>query len=337
MRILFLGPQKSTFVKNDYEILSKQNNSILPIDTCIGGGIIGIKNLLKCTIKSIYGVFKSDVVFSWFADYTSLIPVLLAKLLRKRSVVVAGGFDVGHQPQLNYGAIMRPIRWFCVRNSFLMADDIIAVSEYAKSALLRLTETNPQKITVIHNCIKSTDYPIEDINIAERQHFITISQSHSVSELILKGGDAFIEAARNNPDYQFIFAGLRGKALDKAKEWGNGLENLEIIPGPLDLYRDILPLYKTAYAYMQLSIEESFGVAVVEAMKCGCVPIVSPNAALPEVAGEYAVIVSNNQEIDQAIKNGTIIDNNKRIEISIFADKYDIAYREIKVLRLLSK
>lgn len=336
MNILFLGPQKSTFVKNDFEILSK-SNTIKPIDTCIGGGIFGAINLFKCTIKSAIGVFKSDVVFSWFADYTSLIPVVMAKLLRKRSIVVAGGFDVGHQPQLNYGAIMRPVRWFCVRNSFKLADDVIAVSEYAKSALLRLTDINPQKITVIHNCIKSCDYPIDDIKKAERKHFITISQSHSISELILKGGDVFIEAAHSNSDYKFIFAGLRGQALDKAKEWGNGLANLEIIPGPLDLYRDILPLYKSAYAYMQLSVEESFGVALVEAMKCGCVPIVSPNAALPEVAGKHGVIVQTDEEIGNALKSAVSIDINKRLEFSEFADKYDIANREIKILELLNK
>ncbi len=336
MKILFLGPQKSTFVKHDYEILSK-SNTINPIDTVIGGGVGGAINLLKCTLRSIWGVLRSDVVFSWFADYTSFVPVLLAKLLGKRSLVVAGGFDVGHQPQLNYGAIMRPLRWFCVRNSFMMADDVIAVSEYAKSALLRLTSIKPQKITVIHNCIKSSDYLIDDINKAERKHFITISQSHSVSELKLKGGDVFIEAARNNPDNKFIFAGLRGKALDKAKEWASGLQNIEIIPGPLSLHDDILPLYRTAFGYMQLSVEESFGVALVEAMKCGCLPIVSPNSALPEVAGEYGVIVSNDIEINKAIETGTKIDNNKRIEISKFADRYDIAFRETKLLGLLNK
>lgn len=336
MNILFLGPQKSTFVKNDFDILNKLN-TIIPIDTCIGGGMHGAINLFKCTLRSVMEAFKSDLIFSWFADYTSLVPVMMAKLLRKRSIVVAGGFDVGHQPQLNYGAIMRPVRWFCVRNSFKLADDVIAVSEYAKSALLRLTDINPQKITVIHNCIKSSDYPIDDIKKAERKHFITISQSHSVSELMLKGGDVFIRAARNNPEYKFIFAGLRGQALETAKDWGNGLGNLEIIPGPLSLYDDILPLYKSAYAYLQLSVEESFGVALVEAMKCGCVPIISPNAALPEVAGEYGLIVQTDEEISRALINAINIDIDKRIEFSKFADKYDIANREIKIVELLNK
>lgn len=336
MNILFLGPQKSTFVKNDFEILSKYNK-IIPVDTNVGGGIRGAFNLLKCTLKSIKGLLKSDLVFVWFADYSSLIPVLFAKILGKKSVVVAGGFDVGYLPELNYGAKARAIRWFCVKNTFKYAKQILPVSNYAMKSLLALTGVNPKKVDMLYNCIKSSNYNLEISDNSKRQHFITVSQAGDLLEFVRKGNDRFIETAKQNPKFKFVLAGLRGSALDKAIELGTHLDNLEIIPGPISLYNDILPLYSKAFGYFQLSIEETFGLAVIEAMKCGCVPIVSPNAALPEVAGKHGVIVQTDEEISRALNNAVSIDLNKRLEFSKFADKYDIANREIKIIELLNK
>jgi glycosyltransferase involved in cell wall biosynthesis len=38
--------------------------------------------------------------------------------------------------------------------------------------------------------------------------------------------------------------------------------------------------------YVQLSAYESFGMALAEAMQCGCVPVVTRRGALPEVVGD---------------------------------------------------
>lgn len=38
--------------------------------------------------------------------------------------------------------------------------------------------------------------------------------------------------------------------------------------------------------YAQLSAYESFGMALAEAMQCGCVPVVTRRGALPEVVGD---------------------------------------------------
>ncbi len=335
MKILLLGPIHSSFAKNDIEIL-KQQHQVSLINSSTGQGIKGIWNLIKCTTSALFQVCRQDVVISWFADYASLIPILFAKLLRKKSIVIAGGFDVGYQPQLNYGAIQRPIRWFCVRNSFLNADLILPVSQYAKEALIRLIPSAVNKqIEVIHNGIitKRFTLPKEE----NRKIFLTVSQAHSEMEYVLKGSDKFIEIAKANPHESFKLVGLRGAALNAARRDGGNTPNLEIIEGPLDLYKELIPLYQQSFAYLQLSIEESFGVAVVEAMLCGCVPIITPNAALPEISGEYAQIINSDSDITKVLEFAKNADRNYREELSEFAKKYDIKYREQKMLKYLNK
>ena len=49
--------------------------------------------------------------------------------------------------------------------------------------------------------------------------------------------------------------------------------------------RDLVDLLSSVSVYVQASEWESFCCAVAEAMLCECVPVVSKNAALPEVVG----------------------------------------------------
>jgi glycosyltransferase involved in cell wall biosynthesis len=56
-------------------------------------------------------------------------------------------------------------------------------------------------------------------------------------------------------------------------------------------YATLISAFKTAKVYCQLSYTESFCVAVLEAMACGCIPVVTDRDALPEVVGNVGFIV----------------------------------------------
>ncbi|HIK09058.1 MAG TPA: glycosyltransferase family 4 protein, partial [Oscillatoriaceae cyanobacterium M33_DOE_052] len=55
--------------------------------------------------------------------------------------------------------------------------------------------------------------------------------------------------------------------------------------------------YSGAVALVYPSIYEGFGLPVLEALACGCPVITSPNASIPEVAGEATIYV-NHQDVD---------------------------------------
>jgi glycosyltransferase involved in cell wall biosynthesis len=69
-----------------------------------------------------------------------------------------------------------------------------------------------------------------------------------------------------------------------------GLEDRVICPGLLSL-ADLRLLYSYADAFVFPSVYEGFGMPVLEAMACGAPVIASNTTALPEVAGDAAVLV----------------------------------------------
>ena len=92
-RVLFVYSRGSTFVSIDREILQRrwelrewQQQS-------------PIVNLPKLALA----VWRSDVVFGWFASWHTFWPITLAWIMRKPSVVVVGGVDTANMPEINYG------------------------------------------------------------------------------------------------------------------------------------------------------------------------------------------------------------------------------------------
>ncbi|MBI5325573.1 MAG: glycosyltransferase family 4 protein, partial [Ignavibacteriae bacterium] len=268
-----------------------------------------------------------QAVYCWFADYASLFPTLFGRILGKKVYVVAGGFDVSYIPELNYGARARALRWFCAKNSFRFATTVLPVSKFAEKCLNDRMKGKVKKSIVVYNGIeveKLSSY----IKAEDRNIILTVSRADDYIEYILKGTDKFIKIARQMPHRQFVIAGLQDTALELARKEGVDLPNLKIIPGFLSLYDEIIPLYNQASAYVQLSLEESFGISVAEAMVFGCVPIITNKGGLPEVAGDKGIIVESDEDVIKAIEQSFLFTQSQRVELMEQAKKFDIKIRK---------
>ena len=147
----------------------------------------------------------------------------------------------------------------------------------------------------------------------------------------LKGIGDIIRASNLMPEIPFVICGrisdsVRGRLLDKK---GPNLSFAD---------EDELPeLYRKARVYVQASRIESFGMSLAEAMACECVPVVTRNGALPEVAGPDAFYFRYRDPKDLARKvrealranSGTIF--RKRI-----VDNFSLKLREKALVSLLS-
>ncbi len=262
--ILFVYVNYSSFVKADFEILSTFVN-VTKYQFKPGKGIFktGIE-VLKELIFLIFNGFKFDSVFVWFGDYHSMLPVLFAKLFRKKSFVVIGGYDVSTLSEYKYGSFSNPIRAFFTRNTFRFVDICFPVADALRKKLLVI---NPKaKAETI-----ATSVDVKKFNFSEyerQKSIITVSGTDNHQRLMVKGLDRFRELATWLPEFEFIIIG----ATDGVKSYFEPLPaNLTLLPP--QQFDQLTQHYERSSFYAQLSRSEGLPNALCEAMLCGCIPV----------------------------------------------------------------
>lgn len=237
-----------------------------------------------------FRVMRSDLVFAWFGDLHAFFGVLWAKLFGKRSVVVAGGYDVVSMPHIDYGLQLRPWgrRWS--RWAFRHADLVLPASKSLAEDLAKVVALPPRKVRLVYHGMDHEGFrPVEGV---KREDLAITVGSINESNLMRKGLLMFARASKLAPDLSWLLVG--GVSDPKAKEL------LEREGGPNLAFAGFVPndeLVRTlsrARVYVQPSGHEGFGASLAEAMLCGCVPVVTRAGALPEVVGDAGVYVPEN-------------------------------------------
>ncbi len=288
-KILFIYTNFSTFVKTDFEILSEVHSVTRYQFKPVKGLIKTSWQMLRQMFFLLFNLWKFDVVFIWFADYHSFFPILFAKVMGKKSFVVIGGYDVANIPEWKYGVFTNRLRSFCAACSMRTCSLNLAVSRYVERKARRIAPKN--KIKLIYNCVNLQDTLQE--NIEKENLVITVGLIDSERSFYLKGIDSFIETAKLLPQIQFMIIGMSVETQKSILQ--ENPENLKIVG--LVKHEDLVSYYKRAKVYCQLSRSESFGVAVVEAMSFGCIPVVTNVGGLPELIGKSGKIVKRNAEV----------------------------------------
>ena len=281
MRLLYVHSRKASFVAIDREILAER----FEIEDLYQPGRV------PNPVKVIRGVIRADVVFGWFASWHTFLPVTLAWLLRKPSVMVIGGFDTANMPDISYGHQRGGLRRHASRWIFSRATRLVTNSSYSLSEIERNTRVPPERVTVVHHGVP--DPFGEEPGVKERTA-LTVGAIDRTT-LVQKGQLPFVQAARELPDVRFVFA---GKWLDDAVEELRAVAppNVEFTGWLSD--EDLHAAYRSAAVYVQASRHEGFGLAVAEAMLAGCVPVVMNATAMPEVVGDAGVLIESQDPAD---------------------------------------
>ncbi len=280
-KIFLISPSPSTFTERDREAL-RQNYRVREIIISNYRGRAGLKRSLSITFETLRGVLWADLTYSWFAHNHSYLATRLANLLGKKTLVVIGGYEVAREPEIGYGAQLDPKLAKRVNYIIQNADHILAVSEFNRQEILEVSER--RHVAVVYNGIDCAEFSPGE---GKEDLVITVCQI-SRGNILLKGLDTFLDAARRLPDLRFVIIGrvLDGSIKDLKRD---APQNVEYVQSPsLD---ELLQWYRRAKVYCQLSYRESFGVALAEAMSCECVPVVTDRGALPEVVGDTGFVV----------------------------------------------
>lgn len=281
-KILFIYINFTSFVKTDFEILSAKYNVQKYHFKPVKGVIKAAIELLKqCLFLSI-NFWRYDAIFIWFADYHSFIPVLLAKIFKKRSFIVIGGFDVARIQELNYGVFTSKLRGFFALYSMNHCSVNLTVSFYVNRKVKWIAKKAETKM--IYNSVNLQ--LLDELKNCRENQIITVGLINNERTYYLKGIDTFIETARLLPEYSFTIIGIiKNKLENVLKELPINVNLVEPV-----MHEKLVEYYGISSIYCQFSRSESFGIAIAEAMSFGCIPIVTNVGGMPEVIGKTGCI-----------------------------------------------
>jgi glycosyltransferase involved in cell wall biosynthesis len=206
------------------------------------------------------------------------------------------------------------------------ASGIICVSNNTKSRLLDLYGNDLPPIEVIHHgvnlkreIVKSNaiDRPPYFIYVGNRQGYKNASRLIEAVPLILK----------EIPSFKLNFVG--GERLSKFEE--NLISRLGVVDAIQFRNLDdssLQDLYSKSHGYISTSLEEGFGIPILEAAFHGCIPILSDIEVYREIAGKTALyfdpldIHSIASTVCESILQGTL--NSDRTIVSNYFNKYDL-------------
>jgi len=310
-RILFVHSDLLAFVRKDLEILQKHFNVEDMNATTFLVPRRGRDWLVY--FRLLRGILGADIVYSWWAILNAFFIVLFCMFLRKNSIVVVGGYEVAYVPEINYGNLLSLPRRLEVKFILRHASKILAVSQSSEKEILRFTI--PKNLKLVYNGVDTEKLKPS----GEKENLVVTVSAISCDNINKKRLDTFVKASKYLSDVHFILIGkFRDDSIKQLKKIA--ASNVKFTGYLSD--DALLQYYQKAKVYCQLSTQESFGVALAEAMSCGCVPVVTRKYALPEVVGDTGFYVPYNNPKATAEAIGKALESDKGIKARERIKKY---------------
>jgi glycosyltransferase involved in cell wall biosynthesis len=280
IKVLFVYPRLDSYIRRDLDML-KRHFDVKPLETDLSIVPKSWKDL-SAFLQLLRGVKWADVVFSWLINMNAFYIELFRTVWRKKSIIVAGADAAVYVPEIDYG-VWRHLRKFGGLKFLLKhSTRVLAVSESNKNEALK--HAHSQNIKLVYNGVDSEKFKPSGL----KEDLVLTVGAVCRGYLIRKGLETFVKASEYLPHVTFV---LIGKHEDQSVNYLKSIAGPNVkFPGFVSEER-LLRYYQAAKVYCQLSAHEAFGVALAEAMSCGCVPVVTRRYAIPEVVGDTGFYV----------------------------------------------
>jgi glycosyltransferase involved in cell wall biosynthesis len=313
VKILFVkrDDANAKFVTNDILILRKYFD--VDVDEVhIPKNFAIILIFIKSFFSYLFRIPKYDLIYSWFADYHTFLPVMISKLFGKKSIICVGGYEATYIPEIEMGVFTstnfrKKARRFCTTYSHKNCSMILPVDDsLIENVNNYIYSAGPSRLPLrdgIRNMIPGIETPMKtvrlgyDPDIFKRDEKINRERAVVCAgyimnkyEFMRKGFDMLFECAKRLPDVKFILAGLNDEYYDFLN--ASELKNLELYKKVT--YEELIKLYSSAKVYAQLSLFEGMPSTICEAMLCNCIPVGSDVNGIPEIVGDTGIIVKKN-------------------------------------------
>jgi glycosyltransferase involved in cell wall biosynthesis len=270
---LFVHNRLTTFVRLDRDLLRAR----YPVTEA------ALTKRPGAVLRACRAVAGCDLVFGWFASWHTLGPLLAARRLGKRSLLVVGGYDLACLPEIGYGQQRGGLRRLVSRAALRAADGLVTNAEFSRREAEQNAGVPPGRVRVIYHGLPD---PLGALPAAPRRRQALTVGDVNRGNLTRKGLAPFVEAARALPDVEFVVIG--GWQDDAIGALRRAAPANVVFTGRLS-DAALWACYQEAAVYVQASRHEGFGLSVAEAMLAGCLPVVTRAGALPEVVGDCGV------------------------------------------------
>lgn len=309
-KVLFVKKYNTNpkFMTNDMEILEEEYDVTCNNVKATANALI-IFSLIKEFFYLLFNIWRFRLVYIWFADYHSFLPVLFSKLTGRKSIICAGGYECTYIPEINCGVFTKAsfakrIRNFCVTYSLKNCSLILPVDEtLIENTNNYIYSDIPDKQPLrdgIKNFIPGIKTPMQtlylgyDAGVFRKAEGLVKENSVISAGLIInddeyrrKGFDVLIECAKIMPDVKFVLIGLNDEFYDKLNSLK--LPNIEL--HKIISYDKLVAEYSKAKVFAQISMFEGMPSTICEAMMCECIPVGSDVNGIPKIIGSTGEII----------------------------------------------
>lgn len=203
----------------------------------------------------------------------------------------------GRNPSL-YQALGRLYRRFVVPKILPKCKKVITVSNYERQRILSSLNLDPEKVVAIYNGYNSQFHPMEEYksvvsNYIEDERYIFFlgnTDPKKNTAGTLKAYSEYVKKSKNPST--LLLADIDPQSVKMLlKEIGEEEILAKIKFSGYIPNKDLPAIYNGASAFLYTSLRESFGIPILEAMACGTPVVTSNTSAIPEIAGEGAILV----------------------------------------------
>ncbi len=218
-----------------------------------------------------------------------------------------------HPKQFNWNSWADKIllKWVS-KKAAQKAKIIFTISEFTRREVIKYYGLAPEKIVVTPLAADfnlqyySPDYDTDKISAVKKKFGIenkfiffvgSIFSRRHLPEIMR----AFVRVARERADYQFLLAGrdYTAAADGLVRQMNSKLGRKAFLRVDFLGDDELKLLYSACAFFIWLSDYEGFGLPVLEAMSCGAPVLTSDSSSLKEVAGEAALLIKDNSDIEE--------------------------------------
>ena len=330
-----------SFVKSDISILEALGLKVYKIHSEPEKTLMYfLYNRLKESWLSVFYIFKSKLLIAWFNDYHSFIPILISKLLLKKSVIIVGGYDAIVDNKNNHGLFLKGgLRSTIAKLNYKMVNEVWIVHKSLENGC----DFAKQKFNIISGVRSFTskkNIVIKEINTGYDTRFWNYDQSEEKTGILtaaffsekrvinIKGLNIFNKLASLLPNINFTIVGESGIRIS---DFINLESNIKVMG--VQNRSQMKELYQKNKFYFQGSRLEGLPNSLCEAMLCGCIPIGSRVFGIPDAIGKTGVLFDTEKDIEQIVEyiNSDLGATDSKNARNRVVRKYDISKRTEKI------